>query len=205
MAKHENAPDNKGKIKFIYFELEGSNETLQESLQTISQTLGRQVILRGQVMTQPALESGSTKALPAPDETADYKNPGEVEVAATPTPTPAKTKNTNTVRRPTVLQEVEIDLTGGELPLQTFFDQKGHPDSQAKQCLLISAWLKEQRHLDAINANLVYTCFRHLHLNVPEDISQNLRYGVRKKWYRRVKPGFYEIIHVGTNIVDAMH
>jgi hypothetical protein len=91
----------------------------------------------------------------------------EVEEEAQTDATPQVPRSSRP-RKPAPTPEVlELDLTT-DTSLASFA-QKANPKSHLKRYLVVAAWFKEHRNVDAITSDHVYTCYRFL--KWPLDIS----------------------------------
>jgi hypothetical protein len=200
------AKEDKGKVKMtvIHFETESDNETLQENIRSIAQTLSR------------ALTPQQTRIVHAPAQltsgngaTAEQTQDGEDFVDAldsdfeTPTASKSKAKSTavRQLRSPTLL---DLDLTSGDVPFKTFMEQK-KPAGDNKRYLVVAQWLKTYLNIDEITMDHVYTCYRSLNWNVPDDAAAPLRSIKAKAWMRKgTTKGAYAITHIGEGVVNDM-
>jgi hypothetical protein len=92
--------------------------------------------------------------------------------------------------KPTVIQ---IDITS-EPPLSSLAD----PKSNHKRYLKIATWLHDHRGIEAVTADHIYTCYRHL--GWPTDISdfaQPLRELKHKQYFTTPERGNYAINQLG--------
>jgi hypothetical protein len=92
--------------------------------------------------------------------------------------------------KPTV---IDIDITS-EPPLSSLVD----PKSNHRRYLAIAAWLHDHRKIEAITADHVYTCYRHL--GWPTDIldfAQPLRELKHKQYFTTPERGSYAINQLG--------
>jgi len=196
MAKGE-----KGKIKIRYFEvdLEGTDDTLQEVLRSVTSVVGRNQTTI--VRTVPALPSDNNQN---GQEVITYleEESHTPEAEETPVPTTAKkAKQQKSFPTPKVLT---IDLKGGEMPFETFCQSK-KPTDTTKKYLVCAAWLKEYGGLEEITADHIYTCFRAAHWSVQKDMGQTLRSGKKRGYYDNgSKPGLWKITHIGLDVVEKM-
>lgn len=197
--------DDKAKVKFrvIEFELEGGNAAVQDSMRNLAAA-----ITRGTRPALPALAAkpggdgvnGSTAVsvttAPEPDEDlfpAEEAQPGEV---------PAEPAHARGQRRFATPKIIDIDL-GGPLPLKPFCEEKA-PDSDLKKYLVIAAWLKEHRQIEAVTIDHIHTCYRHMGWFTPKDAPQPMRDLKRRAWFNKTGRSEYAINHVGMNEVLKM-
>lgn len=198
MAKAE-----KGKIKIRFFEveLEGSDETLLESVRSAASLANRVPMARQIKQLQAAPAINGTAGVGA-DVTRDFGSeesgePEELEVVGT-APRPKKSRTYAT------LNVVEIDLKSGNLPFADFATEKA-PGDTTKRFLVAAAWLKEQRGISTIDAHHVYTCFRHMNWGIQKDMNQPLRDAARSGYFKKIEKGKFEITHIGLDAVQKMN
>lgn len=152
------AKDDRAKVKMtvIQFETESDNETLQENIKAIAQTLTRALGAPPRVVYAPQQITSGDGATPIPAEFIE-EEPIEAEVT---TPASPKKKG-GAAPKYRVPKPVEIDLTTGEMPLKDFLEKK-NPDGDIKRYLAIAYWLKKYRNIEDATADHVYTCYRHM-------------------------------------------
>lgn len=204
MAKSDR--DDKAKVKFrvIEFELEGGNAAVQDSMRNLAAA-----ITRGTRPAPPALapksvasiENGSS-ARPADDDDQVELFPQDPEPPEIEEPT-AQEPRQRAARTYATPEIIEIDLTGGGMPLKAFCDQKA-PDSDLKKYLVIAAWLREYRQIESVGINHIHTCYRHMGWFTPKDAPQPMRDLKRKAWFNKTGRSEYAINHVGMNEVLKM-
>lgn len=201
MAKDEKG----GKIRVVVFELEGSNETLQESLRTVASALGRSGnVVRGPVIAYPPTHIENA---PIPSIAENMTSAEEEEfdvIESEPKKVPAeRTKRNRTVRTPAVL---ELDLTSGDPSFAAFVASK-NPSTVRDKYLIIAAWLKEYRQVEPIGQEHIYTCFRAMGWGVQKDLGATFRTGKRDGFFNSTGRGSgnYIINHIGLDRVRKMH
>ncbi len=213
-----NSEKGRVKFRFLEFEVEGGTPAIQEGLRNIAAALSR----ANGTPLKP-VPSGSGRALtPKADATRSASTdqmsfeelaPAEVDAEVEPSQPEndesvasqeASTGRQKTVRHhrtPTILN---IDLNAGSTPLKAFIAQK-NPDTESKKYLVVAAWLKEELKIDAITTDHIYTCFRWMSWNVPDDVGSPLRGMKKQGWFRGGDAkGTFEITHVGLGKVNEM-
>jgi hypothetical protein len=199
-----------GKVTVFFAQVEGNNDTLQSALVTIAEAVekagGRPGISRAavpQVLARGPARDASTHSTEAADTSAEERLE---DAAAEDLIEPATPGNKpRSQRNPVTPNIVELDLISGNLPLKTFITQKGSPEETTKRYLLIAHWLKEERKIDSITCDHIYTCYRHLNWSVPSDIGITLRNGKSRGIFNKAgTKGAYMINHIGQNRVNEM-
>lgn len=123
---------------------------------------------------------------------------GESEAPASAAPRTAKPRKPP--RTPKVL---DIDLTS-EPSFEEFARSKS-PQSDLKKFLVVAAWFKLHRDVDAITADHVYTCYRAVKWpsNIA-DFNQPLRDLKARQLFTSGAKGQYSINHLGIAEVDKL-
>ena len=193
------------RIRFIMLEADGDAADLHQIAQAISQAVRPTTVIQ-QVAAPPAMPALPANA-PLRSNGADPDLHPSVEIvdeSITTSPpaarkSPAKKRK---LRTPEIL--ADLDLTSGTVPFVQYFNEK-NPGNHSKRYLVIAAWLKEYRQLDAISIDHIYTCYRMVNLNVVDDVGSILRGCKDRGWFNHTdQPGWYAINHVGLNQVNSM-
>ena len=199
-----------GKIKMtvIHFETESENATLQENVRAIAHTLTRALSSPPRISSMTgrllAGDGGMSEAAREINEEEDGLDGDAMLSAATSSPTK---QNTSARQYPTP-QPVDLDLTSGNVPLQTFLEQKA-PEGDIKRYLAIAYWLKKYHNIEDVTMHHIYTCYRHMGAGwqVPADAAAPLR-AMKRKQYGWMKggsgKGSYVINHLGENEIEKM-
>ena len=117
---------------------------------------------------------------------------------------PAAPRSSRTRRPPKTPNVIELDLTS-PVSFENFAREKNPPSDQ-KKFLVVAAWFKLHRQIDAITADHVYTCYRAIKWpsNIP-DFGQPLRdLKARQLMLPGEKKGSYAINHLGLSEVDQL-
>lgn len=107
--------------------------------------------------------------------------------------TPAAPKPKTTRKAAPKPNVIDIDITS-EPPLSSLVD----PKSNHRRYLAIAAWLHDHRRIEAITADHIYTCYRHLGwpTDIP-DFAQPLRELKHKQYFTTPERGKYAINQLG--------
>jgi hypothetical protein len=205
------------KVRFLEFELEGDNNSLQESLRTITAAVtqvGPRVQSRLLVNGKPVGNGKAADAVVPPIEeemeedasqTAFDLSSTEEDVVQTDntSPKPVKPRGPRRIQTPAVLP---LDVESGPLSLRDFVAAKKPDDEHFQRYLVIAAWFSEHRKQAAVSASHAYTCYKLLGWVPPDDPYQPLRDMQRKKqWFNKgAASGEWEINVVGLNQVARM-
>ncbi|MDP9012664.1 MAG: hypothetical protein M3O41_08440 [Pseudomonadota bacterium] len=206
MARDEKIPDKgRVKVRVIEFELDGSNQTLRDSIRDIVGAIGGRP---AQAVRQPnpaAIGNGSrTPAAEAPAPADDGTN-GEfdetvVSVTDADDESPRQAKRRNPPRSPEI---IELDFNTAAMRL-TDFCEKLKPESDTDKYSVIAFWLKHFGIAAEVTMDHIHTGYRHMKWNTPADAGQPLR-NLKTRQYGYVtkgsKPGAFILNHVGENHV----
>jgi len=185
MAKSK-PPGGASRIRFVMFDAEIADGDLGPITQAI------QNALRGPAAN--TVVKRITAPVPHGNGGADAAEPEIVEeemeeVDATPAAPKARAPR-KPGPKPTVIDDIDIK---SDPPLSSLVD----PGSNHKRYLVIAAWLHDHRGIEAITANHIFTCYRHLGwpIDIP-DFSQPLR-ELKHKQYFTGDRGQYAINQLG--------
>lgn len=197
--------EDKGKVRMtvIHFETESDNATLQANIHAIAQTLSRALAPPVKFIPPAQLAPGNGNG-GSPDEMTVDSEDEAIDVDFTPTTSKNKGKSSGNAAKPRSPTVLELDLTSGDLPLQTFFDEK-KPEGENKKYLTIAYWFKENRNMPEVTMDHIHTAYRFLKLNTPKDASKPLRNLKGQGWMAKGKDtGAYAINHIGENEVNDL-
>jgi hypothetical protein len=201
------AKEDRGKVKMtvVHFETESDNETLQENIRSIAQTLSRALTQPMRIVQAPGQlaagnGNGSTANIGVSEE--DFIDVEENEPSTTsPSKSKAKSTKQRQLRTP---QPLDIDLTVGDPAFKVFMEQK-KPDGDTKRYLAVAQWLKTNLSINEITMDHAYTCYRAMGWNVPNDASVPFRNAKSNGWMKSgVVKGSYVINHIGEGVVNDM-
>jgi hypothetical protein len=184
------------KIRVLVFELEGSNDTIQEGLRALSATLGRTVVAP-RVVSSAKSNANNVMSAPIIEAEEVIDDEESIEEVSQSSRSPRKKR---VARTPDVL---ELDLKSGSVSFEDFAIEKA-PKSDAEKYLLIAYWLKENLEITQIGIGHIYTCLRAMKWKVQADIGQPLRSAKKVGTFRSVGHGEYEITHIGIGAVEKI-
>jgi hypothetical protein len=186
----------------MLFQLEGSDETLQEGFRTINTAIDRlanpvvRVIGSSQPKGLPASKSGDENASDIIDAEI-VEEAGETEEV--PAERPKTPRAPGVPRQPKIL---DLDLKTGSPPLREYIEQKS-PSTHTRKCLLIAAWMKANLSIDEVTMDHIYTAYRHMGWTSPKDITSPLRSMKKNGQFKKGKDeGTYAINHIGIDVAD---
>lgn len=214
MRKDSRDRGEKGKVKFrvIDFEVEGSDESLQESLRSIVAAIHRAPASgsRGLPGAPPRRPLSSQPLQPQGDlfpDDASSEEDAEVDEDGQESFVEAKpVRSSGAVRRsppnPKFLDN--LNFQSGTVSFKDFVGQK-QPMNETKRCLVIMVWLKDNLGVEEVDANHVYTGYRTAGWSAPKDVGSTLRTLKKRSWVVGGKEkGNFKLTQPGRDIVDAL-
>jgi hypothetical protein len=198
------AKEDKGKVKMtvIHFETESDNQTLQENIRAIAQTLSRALANPVRGGSIPALPSGNR--VDQPPTVFDENDFEDVAIDAEAVGGGRSKAKGSGSKKPATPHTVDLNFSAAKTSLKDFMDQK-KPSSINKRYLAIAFWLRENLGLETVTMHEIYTCYRLMGWNVPRDANQPLRDIKKQGWMNKAQaPGAYSVNHVGENEVNNM-
>lgn len=214
-AKKAMAKDSKdGKFQFVFLNLEGDQETLQEALRQAGVLLNRGMNTPQQTRTLIAVPVPAQKAIGDGQQNgAATEQVYEVVEEETPatngdTPAPASTaakppRKRKAPRAPSLLKD--FDPNAAEVSLENFVKQKDISTNFNKY-LVIAAWFKKYKEVEEIGTSHIYTCYQLLKWTAPDEMGQPFRDMKKHHSYfeNGSKNGLWQITIIGLNEVDKM-
>lgn len=213
------AKDSKdGKFQFVFLNLEGDQETIQEAIRQAGVIMNRSTSAPQQARTRIAVPVQQPKALGNGQQNGDTPAQQIFEVMEEETPpTDAEdvsdvgasaaaksTRQRRASRAPEYMKD--LDPNDAEVSLEAFANQKGVSDdsTQFNQYLLVGAWFHKYKDVKEIGPSHVYTCYQHLKWTAPDNIRQP--FSDMKKLHHYFEPspkknGLWEITIKGLNEV----
>ncbi|HEY2781978.1 MAG TPA: hypothetical protein VGI90_14440 [Steroidobacteraceae bacterium] len=175
MARNEK-PGGKGKIKFrfIDFEMDGSDSTLQDAIKQITQAIGRPTAIKVQTasLTGPS-KGGAEEVLDAEGDTTEEETQ-DTELEDDDDDQTTSADRASKPRRFKSPKVVQVDLRG-QNPLRPFLERIA-PDSDAKRYMAIAYWFKTFRDAPEIGPDHIYTAYKEMSWsNIPKDVGAPLR------------------------------
>lgn len=205
--KDEPRPQSKSKMTFIMFQLDGGDETLQESFKTIGQALQNSF---QHAKALPPKQLQPAAGLPEREVEAQIVEEADEEEGQNgqePTVSSSSSSSSRTNRPPPRSPNVlDLKLTEGNPPLKAFLEQKKPGDEHTKKYLVIAYWLKHNLDINEVTMDHIHTGYRHMQWNTPKDAGAPLR-KMRKvqQWFNKGSgEGLYAINHIGENVVNSM-
>ncbi|MEM8514449.1 hypothetical protein RCH14_003794 [Massilia sp. MP_M2] len=212
MASKKTAPSEQStvKVRIIDFEMSGSDQSLQESLQTIAAAFSRgtqtvQVSRRIASTSTSGMSNAATAD--SPDDLDDGQDDiilDETKAVATP-----ERRSPPTPRKPTALKVVhDVSFTDASPTLKEFYAEKNPGKVAIQNYLVVAYWYKHYGGIEELTADHFHTAFRHVGFPTPKDARQPMRDLKNSRDGRMMSgssPNSAVISHLGENIVDAMN
>jgi hypothetical protein len=173
------------------------SQAMQNALRAPDGAAGMRRLIASTLPSKAATPSSDVVEAAELEEAADEQ---AVAPEASPNSSPTRANGPRKGKTPNV---VDVDLTSD--PSFADFASAKKPSSDQKRYLVVAAWFKLHRNLDAITADHVYTCYRFIKWpsNIP-DFAQPLRNLKHKKLMDLRSKGVYAINHLGLAEVDKL-
>src|SRR5262249_16010176 len=142
------------RVRFVMLDAEiaeGDVAAVTQAIQNALRQPGVNTVVKRIAAPQSQLNGGSDVAEPEIVEDAAIDETEAVDAA------PAGAKPRAQRRAAPKPDVIEIDITT-EPPLSSLVD----PKSNHRRYLAIAAWLHDHRNIEAVSADHIYTCYRHL-------------------------------------------
>lgn len=203
MAKQPPRSGNVGKVKFrvFEFEMDGSDESIQDTMKTLAAALTR----GGQgIPPSRRLKVDPAAGLPSNEPEVDDDGEGEpedddVQDVVVKASIPRKPKKIQTYE---ILNDIRFDKS--EVSLSDFVAQY-NLKIDLKRYLVIASWYKDQFKLPEINVRHWYTAFKYLKWTMPNDPAQPIRdLRAGKKLSKGASMGHAFINHIGEKDIEPL-
>lgn len=208
MAKAQGGNEDRAKVKLrvIEFELEGGNQSVENSIRQLTHALTTR---NGQAAPpKNALAPRQAKELAAAetDEAEEYAEEPEVLDAEAENEPQRPNKPSKPSAKPRVPQYLhDLDTTGTGTSLKDFAASK-NPKANNQRHLVAAVWLKEHGNSPTINIDKVYTCYRNVGWpTTMPDWDIGFRSQMKNNRFRRISTGEYAINPPGEDDVRVMN
>jgi hypothetical protein len=202
MAKNSSVKGiGSSRVRFIMLDAELTDGDLTQITQAIQNALRPMSgpVIAGRSAPPPQrLSSPPTEIDEALVDEADAPPIKDAEVATSNLS--SRSKSIRKLRTPKV---IEVDLASD--PSFASFAEIKKPTSDMMRFLVVAAWFKQHRQIDAITVDHVYTCYRAVKWpSGIDDFSQPLRDLKRRQLLEKKARGNYAINHLGLAEVDKL-
>jgi hypothetical protein len=203
MAKTFSEDKGKVKFRFVEFELEGLNSTIEESIQNIVNSMSRGATpqFRAVSSTKPLIQGPAGAGENGHAETEFQPQDGEIEQddsgeeVRSPSP-----KGPRHYTMPKFLST--LDLDSGNPSFKTFAEQQ-NPKSDNRKYIVIAAWLKKNRNIDVVSTDHIYTCNQKMGWKTQRDVGQPFRQLRKKSYFEAGGRNQWIITHVGLDQLNS--
>lgn len=204
MAKGRGNLEGTGKIKFrfVEFEMDGTDSSLEEGLKSIAAALNRS--MNPTIGAKLLRHNGGEQVVPhGGEEVAATEEPNEEEEPAMPS-SPRKPAAPRKVTPRKILDDFK--LSDVKPTLKDFATTK-NPDSDLKKYLVIAFWAKTYMKMEELTPDHFFTAYRGLGWSTPKDPVQPIRDLINPRNGRFSSgsvPGNGKINHIGEQVVIDM-
>jgi hypothetical protein len=192
MAKASAKAGGTSRIRFVMFDAEVADGEIGQITQAIQNALRGPAQVIARRLPPPAALNAPEANGHAEETHAEFEQEdnivADVDEASTTTARPRSSRKP--APKPSV---IHFDITS-DPPLSSLAD----PKSNHKRYLKLAAWLHDHRGIEAVTADHIYTCYRHL--GWPTDIldfAQPLRELKHKQYFTTPERGKYAINQLG--------
>jgi hypothetical protein len=212
-----NANDHNRVQGFVFgIHLEGSEAVVTEGIRAFTSAMAK----GGMVLAPPAPRSKGALSAPKDDQTTataattsveeeteqpegeavEEQEEATVETNGNGTP---RVRRKQVPKTPTLLSS--LDLNAAAVSLQEFAKAKS-PTSISDKYVVVATWFKEQLKTDEINIDHIFTAFRTLDWQTPDDLTAPFRTLKHSKQYfdKGDGVGAYKVTFLATNYVSKM-
>ena len=196
MPKKEEPRAGRSKMTVMVFQLDGSDQTLQEGIRTISGAI--------QGMVRPAralpLQVGAPippgeEAEPVVEEIIE-PNGNDTEPVQNGEP-----RRSASPRPPQILPDLKVSAD----ELNEYCESKKVGSKDTRKYLAIAGFLTNRMSISSVTQDHIYTCYRLMNWNTPTDAGSPLRSLKRKGYFQKADDvGAYTLNHVGENAIRDM-
>ena len=199
MAKQSRGQEKAGrvKIRLVEFEVEGNDQSIQESLKSIAVALNRGAPSSAARPIYIASGGGSDQEFEE-DDLEEGDDESVIESTAT--------RVARAPKKPPTPNILDINFTDVSPTLKEFVAEK-NPRQLLQKYLVVAYWYKHTRGISDLTQDHFFTAFRHLQWTVPKDPQgpiRDLRHKRRTQMGAGSTPGTSTINHIGENIVLEM-
>lgn len=200
MAKAPPKAPGSAKVKFrvFEFEMDGSDESIQDTMKTLAAALTRgghgAVPVARRLKTDPTASMNGANEFEPNEEVTEEEETYVEDVIPKPAPASRKPKKVQSYE---ILDDIRFDETPTTL---VDFVARYNLKSDLKRYLAIASWFKDELKLPEINVRHWYTAFKFLKWTIPNDPAQPIRdLRANKTLSKGSGVGHAYINHIGEN------
>jgi hypothetical protein len=195
MAKIQPKYSSGAKVKFrvFEFEMDGSDESIQDTMKTLAAALTRGG--QGPIPVHRRIKADTPASMAEADTDDESMEEEEIQVQDVLPKTVQSPKKTKKLQTYEILEDIRFDETA--IALDDFVIQYSLK-SDLKRYLAIALWFKDQLKLPEINVRHWYTAFKYLKWTIPNDPAQPIRdLRAKKTLSKGTSVGHTYINHIG--------
>jgi hypothetical protein len=200
----DNATNSRVKVRVFEFEMEGSDESIQDTMKTLAAALTRGGAAAVPTARRIRSDSSTTQQLEVDQVEIEEPDSAEDEVLEEPlVRAAAKPKRQKKVRTFDILDDIRFDEVE---PTLSDVAVNLSPKSDLKKYLVIALWYKDHLKIAEINVRHWYTALKYLKWTMPDDPAQPIRDLVRQdKLSKGKESGLYFINHIGEKDLESLN
>ena len=203
---NNNQSAERSRVRVIIAEAEGTSAEIQQLIVSVATALRpQQVVVYPQqfpAAANPAALNGTPKLAERANLFDDFPDAESVPVPAEVVPptvvTPSPKPQNGTKRKYRSLSPIPgLEFTSGAKPLKGYIDEQA-PEEHSKRYLAILFWLREYRSIAESGGNHIFSCYKALNLNPPDDALSIFRSLKKQGWVMTgSKPGLFKLHSIG--------
>lgn len=211
---------DKGKMRIFYVELEGSNQSLQDSLRLLAASINKPVVapttpratLPAPTVNERQPDSDSIESPPDSTETSGTPDNALNDTASgfvddsSPDGSSIRKRGSGTKQDRNAGLKLIPDLDfrpTGQNSLRDFFESKTEGCTAEEKLLVCAYYLTHTMKIVSISPDHLLTAFKEVNARVPADIRQTLRnMSAKKAWLKSEGTGNFQITTQGENCVE---
>lgn len=207
----QNTSTDKGKIRVLYAEVEGNNQSLQDLMKTIAAAMNRHESSRTQTNRIPTTDTNEARTLSGGDESppqdqmdeAEANGDAEEDQSAQSSQRKQRGKGVKVDRNAGIQAVPDLDFVpDNKLSLKQFYAGK-NPKNDMENTLVIGYYLQHTMGLQAFGPGHILSGFKHIAKPVPVDLPQTIRNVKNKKvWFNFDKIENVHVTTEGENYVE---
>jgi uncharacterized protein YjhX (UPF0386 family) len=196
-SKINHQPGDKSRFRVLLIE----GDVLPGELQVFAQTLAAAIRPTAPAPLPPRVAPAAihTSKVPATEQSlfTGVVPEEEPEPAIEPAPQPKPRDGAAKKKLRTPQPVPGLEFTSGPKSLKDYLEEQ-QPDGDAKRYLAMTWWLREYRQIAEVGADHIYSCYRSMNWNVPDDVLSVFRRLKRQAWVEKGSdPGHYKVNHIG--------
>jgi hypothetical protein len=196
------------KVRIIDFEMSGSDQSLQESLQTIAAAFsrGNQTVQVSRRLSNNNVQGQSDSSDINPDVGGEESH--EIKDVEVRGPVPSERRSHTARKAPVVKILNDVVFTNTVPTLKEFYEEKRPGKVIKSTYLVVGYWYKHHGGIEELTADHFHTAFRHIGFATPKDALQPMRDLKNPRDGRMMNgnaPNTSIINHLGENFVDALN